>query len=158
VWRYDVSANASTKMEGRVRRIRWLRAAVAWGPLVAYSGAIFLVSSGSLPETLRPDFLTFLGADKVGHLGIYAMWGGLAAWAHRRSWPAASTRGAVLFSWIGGTLYGLSDEIHQVWVPGRAAEAGDLIADSLGAFLGAVVVCSLSGMLFRRRRERPDET
>lgn len=138
----------------RGRSRRWPWAVVAWGPLVAYSVAIFVVSSGPLPERLRPRFLDFLGSDKLGHLAIYAVWGALAAWARLAAWPGAqgaSRRGAILFGWIGGTLYGLTDEIHQLWVPGRDAEAGDLVADSLGALAGAAAIALLWSAARRRR-------
>lgn len=35
------------------------------------------------------------------------------------------------------TLYGLSDETHQVFVPQRCASAFDFMADSIGNFTGA---------------------
>ena len=46
--------------------------------------------------------------------------------------------------------YGISDEIHQSFVPGRDASVGDLIADSVGAALGAGLVVYLL-----RRSRRP---
>ncbi len=35
------------------------------------------------------------------------------------------------------TLYGLSDEIHQSFVPGRDADLGDVMADGVGSLIGA---------------------
>lgn len=40
---------------------------------------------------------------------------------------------------IGG-LYGLSDEIHQAFVPGRKANPFDLIADIFGVVVGIVIM------------------
>ncbi len=37
------------------------------------------------------------------------------------------------------TLYGLSDEVHQSFTPGRTTSLGDLIADGLGSLIGAVL-------------------
>jgi VanZ family protein len=34
-------------------------------------------------------------------------------------------------------LYGITDEIHQYYVPGRVASIGDIAADCIGAFLGS---------------------
>jgi VanZ family protein len=31
-------------------------------------------------------------------------------------------------------LYGLSDEVHQIWVPGRSADILDWLVDGLGIF------------------------
>lgn len=38
-----------------------------------------------------------------------------------------------------GALYGLSDEWHQMYVPGRFADLGDWIADLAGLALGYAV-------------------
>ncbi|MGE5681258.1 MAG: VanZ family protein [Bacillota bacterium] len=38
------------------------------------------------------------------------------------------------------TFYGLLDEIHQLFVPGRSCDARDLLADVLGASVGLLFV------------------
>ena len=43
---------------------------------------------------------------------------------------------AVLFCF----LYGLSDEFHQIFVPGREASLGDAAADTIGGFLGSLFI------------------
>lgn len=42
-------------------------------------------------------------------------------------------------SFVIGSLYGLTDEIHQFFVPFRTFSYLDLIADCLGSFLGALI-------------------
>jgi len=37
-------------------------------------------------------------------------------------------------------LYAVSDEVHQIFVPGRAFAVGDIIIDTLGAALGIIVI------------------
>ncbi len=39
-----------------------------------------------------------------------------------------------------GTLYAISDEIHQIFVPGRAFMIFDIFIDSLGVFLGIIII------------------
>ncbi|MFZ1841932.1 MAG: VanZ family protein [Nitrospira sp.] len=46
-------------------------------------------------------------------------------------------RHAVVVAVAGCALYGLSDEIHQLFVPLRQGDPLDLVADSVGAALGA---------------------
>ncbi|MCM1049184.1 MAG: VanZ family protein [Clostridiales bacterium] len=69
----------------------------------------------------------------------------------------------LLYIWLGkwqaavilAALYAASDEIHQLFVPGRAGRLGDVIIDSAGAFLGVFIFmgvkkCIIS--LWNRRR------
>jgi VanZ family protein len=81
--------------------------------------------------------------DHSGHIIGYAILGalmvrGLAG----ASWSGMSvTRGAgaVLLS----VLYGLTDEWHQSFVPGRSPAWDDVAADAVGAGLGAAFVLIL---------------
>jgi VanZ family protein len=43
------------------------------------------------------------------------------------------------------TLYGLTDEAHQLFVVSRTFAVGDLIADAFGATLAALLVLSVEG-------------
>ena len=65
--------------------------------------------------------------DKLAHALEYAL--------------LAFLLGRGLGRWDGAValavLYGLSDELHQRYVPGREASAGDLLADAVGALIGA---------------------
>ncbi|HZW99993.1 MAG TPA: VanZ family protein [Trueperaceae bacterium] len=111
----------------RLRLIGWL-GAVAWG------GLIFWLSS-------TPDaggVLGFLptGSDKVLHGVAFLVLAGLLTVATGR--PVVATALAV--------AYGVSDEVHQLFVPGRTADVADLVADALGAAAGAMLV----GYLLRR--------
>lgn len=54
--------------------------------------------------------------------------------------PRFDRRGA----WIG-ILYGLSDEIHQLFVPLRQTSAGDFAADALGVAAGVWLAQRLAG-------------
>lgn len=38
-------------------------------------------------------------------------------------------------------LYAVSDEIHQLFVPGRSCQIFDMIIDSLGSSIGTLVLC-----------------
>ena len=41
--------------------------------------------------------------------------------------------------WLAGVIYAVSDEIHQIFVPGRACELKDVIIDAAGVLLGLAV-------------------
>jgi VanZ family protein len=84
----------------------------------------------SAPDLPGPSWLPY--GDKVGHLGLYGILGVTLAWGRESS--GASVPHALLI--LLGVLYGLSDEWHQSFVPGRTPSTGDLVADSVGVLVG----------------------
>lgn len=48
-------------------------------------------------------------------------------------------------------IFAISDEIHQLFIPGRSGEVRDVLIDSSGAFLGVVVVLGVKGIMKRKR-------
>ena len=38
-------------------------------------------------------------------------------------------------------VYAISDEIHQLFVPGRSCQITDILIDSMGAILGILMMC-----------------
>jgi VanZ family protein len=109
------------------------RRAVHWMPALVWAALIFAVSSiGKLPDP--PTGIT----DKHAHVTVYGVLAALIVWAltaatlRRTTWRTAAV--AVVLA----TLYGVTDEWHQSFVPGRSVSGLDLIADALGATLAAV--------------------
>ena len=125
------------------------RLALRWGAVVAYSGLIFFLSSLSdLHHLDELSFFDFENRDKVEHFIAYAIWAFIFSSARAATWPARPGT-AVGIAAVMGTLYGVSDEIHQRYVPGRTADLKDLAADAGGALVGALVHAAL-----RRRAEK----
>ncbi len=117
-----------------------------WLPLGLYAAGIFFASS--LPKP--PPLPSVAGADKVLHFAAYAGLAVLCARAFRRRWPGLSPWGLGNLSLLAVALYGLTDEFHQAFVPGRTADPWDWLADILGAAAG-----TLAYLLAARRRSRP---
>ncbi|MGF1465655.1 MAG: VanZ family protein [Sandaracinaceae bacterium] len=114
---------------------------------------IWTLSSFALPEL--PVHRVPL-KDKGIHLVEYAVLGFLLAHACVRTWPRhARVRTMLLAALIAG-LWGLLDEIHQSFVPGRSAEVLDLVADGVGA-LGGAALRALPRLGHRVRPERVSE-
>ena len=68
--------------------------------------------------------------------------------AYRSGRPAASARSLARAAVLSAVLFGLTDEIHQSYVPSRTADGWDLLADALGAAMGVgfyFALISLSG-------------
>ncbi|MCB0711238.1 MAG: VanZ family protein [Ignavibacteriae bacterium] len=111
-------------------------------PLVLYCVGIFTLSSFPLPE--MPSF-GFDFQDKLNHLVAYFLMTILAyraiTWLRRKS---QLKRGElVLFAFLFVALYGATDEIHQMFVPGRTADIFDWIADCAGAVLAIPLLMKL---------------
>jgi VanZ family protein len=110
--------------------------ALAWLPAVLYMVLIFTLSS--MPA-LMPYAKYFPMRDKGIHFVEYAVLGFLTTHAAGRTFPDRARARVVIFGWMTAVLFGVSDELHQAFVPGRNADFFDLVADTLGAFVGAGV-------------------
>ena len=89
-------------------------------------------------------------SDKVAHFVAYGLLGVLLTRAFAGAAWAGYTGDAVVRAWVGTTLYGVSDELHQAFVPGRTPSVGDGVADAAGAGLG--VLAALAAAQWARRR------
>jgi VanZ family protein len=102
---------------------------------------IFVISSFELEV---PGIRHFPLQDKGIHFIEYAALGWLCAVASSRTWPSASAWRTAAFAVFISALWGLSDEIHQAFVPGRSSEVADVIADLFGSMAGAAASHLLS--------------
>lgn len=104
-----------------------------WLPVYLYAGLIFFYSSLSSPPLFLPKILH---ADKLLHLLEYAILGYLIARAAGNSANLQLSTHFRIFAVSIAILYGLTDEFHQCFVPGRKVEILDVLADGAGALLG----------------------
>jgi VanZ family protein len=104
-----------------------------WLPVVAWMGLIFYLSAQpDLPQP-RMGWMDLL----ISSAGHAFMFGVLALlWAR----VLGQRRHALLIAWAVTMVYALSDELHQVFVPGRHADPWDLVCDGLGATLGLLAL------------------
>ncbi|MEM9861948.1 MAG: VanZ family protein [Myxococcota bacterium] len=107
---------------------------VLWALPVAYMLAIFVASSANWGVSIPSAFPL---RDKGVHFIEYAILAFFCAHAARGTWPNRSLLRTAAFGALIAVLFGLSDELHQAFVPGRTAELLDLVADGLGAVAGA---------------------
>ena len=109
-----------------------------WLPVALYAGAIFYLSSQPHPETQLPSFLLEDVSDKVLHAIEYAVLGGLCYRAFRWAAGSAVSRQAVVLAIVTASVYGITDEAHQFFVPFRESSWQDWLADTIGAAIGAL--------------------
>ncbi|HEY0285091.1 MAG TPA: VanZ family protein [Vicinamibacterales bacterium] len=114
-----------------------------WGPVIAYMAMLFGLSSlSTLPSP--PAGLSFYDVHTAAYAGLAA----LTARATGRGLHDVSRR-AVLLAILISSLYGVSDEYHQLFVPGRTFDVLDMLADAIGSVVGASAVGAWS--ILRRR-------
>jgi VanZ family protein len=100
------------------------------------AGGIWVLSS----QSILPQLKGVLRFDKLQHaLAWFVLAITFGLWASRASWQKRS-RITALITAAAASVYGIIDEVHQYFVPGRSCNVSDWIADTLGAFLGAAAV------------------
>ena len=131
---------------GESRRRAWAkRAAIVWGLF------LFALTSWPSPPSV-PIVSAIPNFDKLVHFTLYGVEAFLIYGAVR--WQGRPGFSLVRMLAIVGLMavWGVADETHQFWIPGRSMEAGDVAGDVVGATVGAAVASVVSG---RRRAESP---
>ena len=118
-----------------------MRRLLAFLPALGWAALLFWLSAqerfGDLPHAFR-------GQDKVIHACAYLVLAALLLLGDggpegRRAWRWAAV----------AAFYGITDELHQMFVPGRSADVLDFLADAAGAVLAVAL-----WLHYRRRRSR----
>jgi VanZ family protein len=107
---------------------------IYWMPVWLYCTVIFIQSSYPSMAHLRD--VPF--GDKYLHFIGYAILGILFSRAFRSSRPRTRMIVLSLLSISASTAYGISDEIHQYFVPSRSADIMDALADMVGSCMGVL--------------------
>ena len=103
----------------------------------------------SLPESVITFMRVFI--RKVAHFSIYMLLGFLMYLLVHTGYSVkekASAWQAVLYSF----LYAVTDEVHQIFVPGRSGMVKDVAIDTLGASFGVAIAFVICFLLIRRRK------
>ena len=110
--------------------------------------SVQLFTGKSLSDQEKEKVLKYLvfPVRKCAHLSLYLILGILVI-SLLREYMVINTK-LVLLSLLICFLYACSDEIHQLFVPGRSGEARDVLIDTLGACLGV----SFYYLVFRKKK------
>lgn len=105
-----------------------------WLAVLLWMGVIFYFSS------LRGKDIPALFPlqDVLFHVIAYAALAYLFIRALKNTYPGLTPAKLIFFAVIFGIIYGLGDEFHQSFVPGRDASAFDVFIDTLGSFMGSL--------------------
>lgn len=128
---------ASPPAPGAVSRVRGWQ--LVWPLLIAS----LIIAASSRSRVAAPGISNI---DKVGHFLVYGLLATLVC-RMRPGWRGAIT------GLVAASLFGVTDEWHQSYVPGRSSDPMDWVADTLGA---ALAVSLYAGWpLYQRVLEMP---
>ena len=117
-------------------------------PLVVMA-IIFTVSHQPGDQLSLP---AFPGSDKLAHAAAYGLLALTLIGAFSRSTQQSRPGLVVGVACLWSLAYGLSDEFHQSFVPGRSVSGFDVLADLVGALLVGAV-----WLLYRRSAVRQEK-
>jgi VanZ family protein len=108
-----------------------------WLPAILWYSVIFTISS--IPN-LQANQKLFPFSDKIGHFLEYFILGLLLKRALTNSNYNFLKEKAIHLSIFLATIYAVSDEIHQIFVPQRKFEILDIVVDIIGAVCGQILI------------------
>ncbi|HET8945709.1 MAG TPA: VanZ family protein [Candidatus Polarisedimenticolia bacterium] len=121
------------------------RRVVTWGPAILYLVVIYYVSAQPQVGWATPY------PDKLLHVSEYLVLAVLLARALNNGIRRPVPMARLLLTWGLCAGYAVTDEIHQVFVPGRSPDVRDALADACGAALGLLMLQAAQRAWLRRR-------
>lgn len=119
-----------------------------WLGVLAWAAMIFLASNqqglavSDDPGVDRP-------LRQVAHIGVYAVLTIMLTWA--LTGPRIPSLRLAVACGLLALLYGVTDELHQAFVPTRSGRPEDLVWDGLGALVAVGVIVAAGPAGARRR-------
>ena len=113
---------------------------------VSHLLAYFGVPEGAIPEVAE---IIEVGIRKIGHFSEFAILGAVLYYAFS-AWTL-TWRCRAMLTGIVGVLYAASDEIHQMFVPGRGPAVYDVLIDAAGI---GTALCLIFIFGYKRTSER----
>lgn len=115
----------------------------AWGPAVAMMAGIFYFSHLSVVS------IPMGAPDYVAHGISYAVLAALYVRALAGGDLREMSFRLVPLALVLAVFYGVTDEFHQSFVPGRNPSLSDIAADAVGGLVGATAA-AMAGRILRR--------
>ena len=110
------------------------------------SGIISIVRNALIAATTSL-FGHAIDVSPIGHFAEFFLLGLALVNALRLTFPLGK---ASLYALICASAYGVSDELHQIFIPGRTCDPVDWLVDTLAAALAA----TLFALVMRLKRKR----
>lgn len=93
-------------------------------------------------------FIEAIGHDAFRSIAHFLEYCGLAALLYN-AFLQTLNKPKILLSFAVSVLYCISDEIHQIFIPGRAFQISDILVDAMGSATG-IIACTCIYMIIRK--------
>ena len=132
---------------------------ISWAAVLLCMTVIFVLSAqkGDDSQELSDSFIVLFGlkfsSDIIRTCAHFLEYAGLAVLIYNalyRSFGYAKT----VFSVALSAIYAVTDEIHQLFVEGRACQITDIIIDSVGAAAGIAVLTAIITVYRKIKRRK----
>ena len=123
-----------------------LKVILRWLPAAFIVACSWYLSSQEKIESMPG----FWNADKLVHCVCFA---GLSFWVAFGVWVNLPAKWRIALPIAIVSAYGIVDEIHQYFTPGRSSSPFDWMADTLGAVIGSVVFFHVCKWVSARREK-----
>lgn len=110
-----------------------------------------IITSAAPDIKLNQESLHFF-IRKCAHFGVYLILGILIA--NSLSHYNMSGPKVILLAFLLCGLYAISDEIHQLYVPGRSGQVSDVLIDSSGGLVGILSLVAIKSWLYKKRNRQ----
>jgi hypothetical protein len=117
-------------------KIRILKFLDLWVPPVLWAALIFKFSSGAVPIT-SPIYWQDFTIKKIGHMLLFGV---LAVLVYRGLiGQGVPRKKAAIWAVAISLVYGMTDELHQIFTQGREARVRDVVVDGIGSSLSIYI-------------------
>ena len=120
-----------------------------WLPVFVWAGVIFYFSSLA---RIPPIIMELIPKTYICHIIVYAILSILLLRASINSKNTTFRENAIYLTILIAILYGITDEIHQQFVPGRVFSHLDVIANSVGSVVILTKNFFVRGKLYLKRQ------
>lgn len=144
-----------------------LRLKISWAALLLWMIIIFVYSSKNGTESDKQSALVIYVFNALG-IDLNSMLGDLATFIVRKTAHFTeylvlfllayntfknylNKRSAIIYSIILTFGYACTDEIHQLFVPGRTGKFRDVLIDTSGSIFGGIVITIINKRIYKSK-------
>ena len=116
-------------------------------------GKLFVPGFNEMEEQEQDSFAENIDfvVRKSAHACEYAVLGILLFWNYEQKIRKRSVLAGI--SWLSVAVYAATDEIHQLFVPGRSGQISDVLLDSFGGLAGVAFSVIIQGLIRKRKKD-----